>query len=67
VTTVSNWNQPTATRLASTSPRVLMVTAMYPTPANPHSGTFVKSQIDSLTAIGVPTTLLHLTGRSAEK
>ena len=46
---------------------MLMVTAMYPTPNNPHSGTFVKSQIDSLAGVGVSTTLLHLTGRSAAK
>ena len=67
MTTVSNRNQPTAIASTSLSPRVLIVTAMYPTPRNPHSGTFVKSQIDSLERSGVPTTLLHLTGRSAEK
>jgi teichuronic acid biosynthesis glycosyltransferase TuaC len=47
--------------------RVLMVTAMYPTPTSPHSGTFVKSQVDSLLAVGVDATVLHLRGRSFTK
>jgi teichuronic acid biosynthesis glycosyltransferase TuaC len=67
VSTVSNQNQPSATAANHVSPRVLVVTAMYPTPGNPHSGTFVKGQIDSLESLGVRTDMLHLTGRSPEK
>lgn len=46
---------------------VLVVTAMYPSTSNPHSGTFVKSQVDSLASVGVASTVLHLVGRSPWK
>ncbi len=39
--------------------RVLMVTGIYPTEHNPHSGTFIKSQVDSLVAIGVEVEIIH--------
>lgn len=59
---------PTAPTVGATRPlRVLMVTAAYPTPGNPHSGTFIKSQIDSLDHANVRTTVLYLQGRSPWK
>src|SRR5579871_5107107 len=33
--------------------RILMVTGIYPTKKNPHSGTFIKTQVDSLIAEGI--------------
>ncbi len=39
--------------------RVLMVTGVYPTEQKPHSGTFIKSQVDSLLAAGLEVELLH--------
>src|SRR2546426_12638875 len=39
--------------------RVLMVTGIYPTEQNPHSGTFIKSQTDSLLAAGLEVEILH--------
>ena len=39
--------------------RVLMVTGVYPTKQNPHSGTFIKSQADSLLAAGLEIELHH--------
>src|SRR5215471_15706694 len=39
--------------------RVLMVTGIYPTEKHPHKGTFIKSQIDSLKAVGVEIEVLH--------
>lgn len=36
-----------------------MVTGVYPTEQNPHSGTFIKSQVDSLLAAGLEVELLH--------
>lgn len=39
--------------------RVLMVTGMYPTENIPHSGTFTKSQVDSLIAAGVEVKVIH--------
>lgn len=44
-----------------------MVTAAYPTPSKPHSGAFIKGQIDSLTRVGVQPTVLHLEGRAGWK
>jgi len=38
--------------------RVLMVTGVYPTEQKPHSGTFIKSQVDSLIAAGLEVELL---------
>jgi glycosyltransferase involved in cell wall biosynthesis len=43
--------------------RVLILTAMYPTPDNPAFGSFVKTQYESLKAIGVDAQLLILKGR----
>ena len=42
--------------------RVLMVTGMYPTAQRPHSGTFVKSQVESLGVEGVDSVILHIGG-----
>jgi len=39
--------------------RVLMVTGVYPTAERPHKGTFVKSLVDSLTAVGVEVEVIH--------
>jgi teichuronic acid biosynthesis glycosyltransferase TuaC len=39
--------------------RVLMVTGVYPTEKLPHKGTFIKSQVDSLSAVGVEIEVLH--------
>ena len=39
--------------------RVLMVTGAYPTEQKPHSATFVKSQVDSLIAVGLEVDVLH--------
>jgi glycosyltransferase involved in cell wall biosynthesis len=40
--------------------RVLVVTNMYPTKANPGSGTFVAAQVESLRSVGVEIELLFL-------
>jgi len=39
--------------------RVLMVTGIYPTKEHPHSGTFVKAQVDSLIAEGLDVEIIH--------
>ncbi len=39
--------------------RVLMVTGIYPTEHNPHSGTFIKTQVDSLIKAGVEVEVIH--------
>jgi len=39
--------------------RVLMVSGVYPTEQIPHSGTFIKSQVDSLIAEGLEVEILH--------
>lgn len=39
--------------------RVLMVTGVYPTEQVPHSGTFIKSQVESLIAAGLEVEVLH--------
>jgi len=39
--------------------RVLMVTGIYPTEQFPHSGTFIKSQADSLVAAGLEVEVIH--------
>lgn len=43
--------------------RVLVATAMYPTPENPAFGSFVKSQVQALERAGVEIELLVLSGR----
>jgi teichuronic acid biosynthesis glycosyltransferase TuaC len=43
--------------------RVLVVTAMYPTPAKPAFGSFVRTQVQSLGRAGVDVELLVLDGR----
>ena len=44
--------------------KVLIVTAMYPTPDNPAFGAFVKTQADALRQAGVDVELFVLNGRS---
>lgn len=39
--------------------RVLMVTGVYPTEQRPHSGTFIKSQADSLSAADLEVEVIH--------
>jgi len=39
--------------------RVLMVTGIYPTEQNPHSGTFIKTQVDSLIAADIEVEVIH--------
>src|SRR6266705_4297182 len=38
---------------------VLVVTGAYPTEQRPHAGTFIKSQIDSLIAVGLEIEVIH--------
>lgn len=42
--------------------RVLVVTNMYPSATRPHWGAFVRSQVDSLTALGVENTVYEIEG-----
>jgi glycosyltransferase involved in cell wall biosynthesis len=48
--------------------KVLVVTNMYPSPERPHSGTFVRSQVESLQGLGVEVCLYVIEGwrRTAE-
>ena len=39
--------------------RVLMVTGVYPSEKRPHSGTFIKSQADSLLPLGIEIEVIH--------
>jgi teichuronic acid biosynthesis glycosyltransferase TuaC len=39
--------------------RILMVTGIYPTPARPHKGTFIKAIVDSLRAEGHEVEIIH--------
>jgi teichuronic acid biosynthesis glycosyltransferase TuaC len=39
--------------------RVLMVTGIYPSEKRPHSGTFIKSQADSLLPLGIEIEVIH--------
>jgi glycosyltransferase involved in cell wall biosynthesis len=39
--------------------RVLVVTGIYPTEHQPHKGTFIKTQVDSLIAAGVEVEVIH--------
>jgi teichuronic acid biosynthesis glycosyltransferase TuaC len=48
-------NEPMITRPL----RILVVTGIYPTAQCPHSGTFIKSQVDSLTAAGLEIEVIH--------
>jgi glycosyltransferase involved in cell wall biosynthesis len=43
--------------------RVLIMTSIYPTPENPVSGTFVRTQVESLKQAGIDIELLLLNGR----
>ncbi len=44
--------------------RVLIMTAMYPTPENPAFGSFIRTQVESLRRAGVDVEVLILRGRS---
>ncbi len=39
--------------------RILMVTGIYPTEGRPHSGTFIKSQVESLIEAGLEVEVIH--------
>src|SRR5687768_11062660 len=43
--------------------KVLLITAMYPTPENPAFGSFIQTQVESLRQAGVLIELLVLAGR----
>src|SRR5205807_4382687 len=43
--------------------RVLIMTAMYPTPENPAFGSFIRTQVESLRRAGVDVEVLILRGR----
>ena len=47
--------------------RVLVVTAGYPTPEDPSSCPFIKSQVESLALVGIEPTVLHLQGHATWK
>jgi teichuronic acid biosynthesis glycosyltransferase TuaC len=42
--------------------KVLVVTNMYPSPERPHWGAFVRSQVESLTALGVENVICEIEG-----
>jgi len=42
--------------------KVLVVTNMYPSPERPHWGAFVRSQVESLTALGVENSVYEIEG-----
>ncbi len=42
--------------------KVLVVTNMYPSPERPHWGAFVRSQVESLTALGVENVIVEIEG-----
>ena len=42
--------------------KVLVVTNMYPSATRPHWGAFVKSQVDSVAALGVQNVLYEIGG-----
>jgi len=44
--------------------RVLIMTAMYPTPENPAFGSFIRTQVESLRRAGVDVEVLILRGRA---
>jgi teichuronic acid biosynthesis glycosyltransferase TuaC len=46
---------------------VLVLTNMYPTPAEPEFGCFVRDQVDDLKALGVPVSVLAFDGRPARR
>jgi glycosyltransferase involved in cell wall biosynthesis len=47
--------------------RVLVLTNMYPTTAEPEFGCFVRDQVDDLKALGVPVSVLAFDGRRARR
>lgn len=47
--------------------RLLIVTNMYPTPAEPWFGCFVKEQVEDLLELGVELELIHFDGRSDKR
>ena len=46
--------------------KVLMVTNMYPSPQKPHSGSFIKSQIDSIRREGIDVDLLYIDSKGKQ-
>jgi teichuronic acid biosynthesis glycosyltransferase TuaC len=55
---------PTASACGDRDPRVLVLTNMYPTPAEPHFGCFVKDQVDDLRRLRVDVEVLAFDGRA---
>ncbi|MDP9255104.1 MAG: glycosyltransferase [Actinomycetota bacterium] len=56
--------EPTGPGRSDRGIRVLVVTNMYPTPAEPDFGCFVRDQVDDLRRLGVDVTVLAFDGRS---
>jgi teichuronic acid biosynthesis glycosyltransferase TuaC len=50
---------PADSQVVNPAMRVLMVTGIYPTEQRPHSGTFIRSQVESLEAAGVEVEVVH--------
>jgi teichuronic acid biosynthesis glycosyltransferase TuaC len=59
--------EPTARARSERGIRVLVLTNMYPTPAEPDFGCFVKDQVDDLRRLGVDLTVLAFDGRSRKR
>ncbi len=57
--TVSPTKSVSSSQTSQQSFRVLMLTGIYPTSRQPHSGTFVKTQVDSLIAEGLDVEIIH--------
>ena len=53
---------PTAARTEGTGMRVLVLTAMYPTPEKPAAGTFVREQVESLIRAGIDVEVMAFDG-----
>ena len=59
VSTISSTKSDFEAQTAKKPIRVLMVTGIYPTEQHPHSGTFIKAQVDSLIAEGLEVEIIH--------
>jgi teichuronic acid biosynthesis glycosyltransferase TuaC len=58
---------PTATVRSDRDLRVLVVTNMYPTTAEPHFGCFVRDQVDDLRGLSADVTVLAFDGRGRKR
>ena len=59
LTTVSPKKSVSSSQTSLKTFRVLMLTGIFPTPRQPHSGTFVQTQVDSLVAEGLDVAVIH--------